>query len=152
MYVPISKYAHNSLVHLKTRAYGTCICTSTLRLLLLNFSDFHDSLIWRVLILADLAIISSSDTYRIAGNFIWCKFSYISYMYVSAVCENKNYENLKIQNFRNIKTMHYTRQIRPYNLILCCSGRNCLQMRSVGWFKNKNGSHMTSMSCRSSPN
>ena len=103
MYVPISKYAHNSLVHLKTRAYGTCICTSTLRLLLLNFSDFHDSLIWRVLILVDLAIISSYDTYRIAGNFIWCKFSYISYMYVSAVCENKNYENSKIQNFRNIK-------------------------------------------------
>ena len=27
------------------------------------------------------------------------------------------------------------------NLILCCSGRNGLQMRSVGQFKNKNKSH-----------
>ena len=29
--------------------------------------------------------------------FIWCKFSYISYE--SSVCENKSYENFKIQRF-----------------------------------------------------
>ena len=40
------------------------------------------------------------------------------------------------------------------NLILCYLGRNGLQlqMRLVGRFKNKNDSHVTSISCRSSPN
>ena len=37
-------------------------------------------------------------------------------------------------------------------MILCCSGKNGSQMRLVGQFKNKTNSHVTSISCRSSPN
>ena len=47
--------------------------------------------------------------------------------------------------------LHFAYTLGHTNLILCCSGRNGLQTRSVGRF-NKNDSHVTSISCRSSPN
>ena len=63
---------------------------------------------------------------------------------------NPSYTNLT--TLRDTLTLNITTTLDHINLILCCSGRNGLQMRSVGRFKNKNDSHVIGISCRSSPN
>ena len=67
--------------------------------------------------------------YRIAGNFVWCKFLYISY--VPTVCENKNCENLNVQNFRDIKTSVWT---------LTCTTCGKLSLRSSNLLRDLLGS------------
>ena len=48
-------------------------------------------------------VVSMSSNKGSGQLLVWCKFSYI--LYVPAVCKNKNYENLDVQIFYDIKYM-----------------------------------------------